>query len=107
MFKKILGGSASLLRKFIGSRNDRILKGIQPLVGQINSLEPQIKALSDDQLRAKTDEFKKRLYEGAQLNDLIPEAFAVVRETSRRTIQMRHFDSQLIGGIALHRGMIA
>ena len=107
MFKKILGGSASLLRKFIGSRNDRILKGIQPLVGQINSLEPQIKALSDDQLRAKTDEFKKRLSEGAQLNDLIPEAFAVVRETSRRTIQMRHFDSQLIGGIALHRGMIA
>jgi preprotein translocase subunit SecA len=96
MINKILSTSSALIKKIVGSRNDRILKGIQPLVVQVNSLEPQIKALSDGELRAKTDEFKKRLTEGAGLDSLIPEAFAVVRETARRTIQMRHFDSQLI-----------
>lgn len=107
MFGKILGTSSAFLRKIVGSRNDRILKSIQPLVVQINSLEAQMKALSDGALRAKTDEFKKRLAEGAGLDSLLPEAFAVVREASQRTIQMRHFDCQLIGGIALHRGMIS
>ena len=107
MITKILGGSAALLKKLVGSRNDRILKGMQPIVNQINSLEPEMKTLSDEALRAKTDEFKKRLADGAKLDDLLPEAFAVVRETGCRTINMRHFDSQLIGGIALHRGMIA
>ncbi len=96
-----------ILKKFVGSRNDRILKSIYPLVHQINSLEPQVKALSDEALKAKTDEFKKRFADGVSVDELLPEAFAVVRETSQRTIKMRHFDSQLIGGIALHRGMIS
>ena len=96
-----------ILKKFIGSRNDRILKGILPLVDQINALELQIKSLSDEALKAKTDEFKKRLAAGASLDELLPEAFAVVREVGQRTVKMRHFDSQLIGGIALHRGMIS
>ncbi|MBI4372782.1 MAG: preprotein translocase subunit SecA, partial [Candidatus Omnitrophica bacterium] len=96
-----------MIKKFVGSRNDRILKSMQPITDQISSLEPQMKSLSDEALKAKTDEFKKRLAEGAKLDDLIPEAFAVVREAGRRTINMRHFDCQLIGGIALHRGMIA
>ena len=107
MIHKILGGPAALIKKLVGSRNDRILKGIQPIVDQINSLEPQVKALSDEALRAKTDEFKRRLAGGSTLEDLLPEAFAVVREAGKRTINMRHFDCQLIGGIALHRGMIA
>lgn len=96
-----------IIKKIVGSRNDRILKSIHPLVAQINSLEPQIKTLSDEALKAKTDEFKKRLADGASVDELLPEAFAVVREVSQRTIKMRHFDSQLFGGIALHRGMIS
>ncbi len=96
-----------ILKKIVGSRNDRILKSILPLVDQINSFEAQTKALSDEALKAKTDEFKKRLSTGVPLDEILPEAFAVVREVSQRTIKMRHFDSQLIGGIALHRGMIS
>ena len=107
MIGKILGGSASLIKKLVGSRNDRILKSMQPIVDQINSFEPQMKTLSDHALRVKTDEFKKRFTGGATLDELLPEAFAVVREVGARTIKMRHFDSQLIGGIALHRGMIS
>ena len=107
MVFKLLGRTNALVRKIIGSRNDRILKSIQPIVDQINALELQMKTLSDGELRAKTDEFKKRLAEGSTLEQLLPEAFAAVREASRRTIQMRHFDCQLIGGVALHRGMIA
>ena len=107
MITKILGGGASIIKKLIGSRNDRILKGMLPIVGKVNSLEPQMKALSDEALRAKTDEFRKRLASGATVDDLLPEAFAVVREAGLRTINMRHFDCQLIGGFALHRGMIA
>jgi len=107
MLNKILGGTAVVLKKLVGSRNDRILKSIQPFVDQISSLEPSIKALSDEALRQKTDEFRARVAKGATLEELIPESFAVVREASRRTIHMRHFDCQLAGGVALHRGMIA
>ena len=96
-----------LLTRVIGSRNERLLRAYRRLVQQTNALEPQIEALSDEALRAKTDEFRARLRDGATLDDLLPEAFAVVREAARRTLRMRHFDVQLIGGIALHQGKIA
>ncbi|HET7216518.1 MAG TPA: preprotein translocase subunit SecA [Vicinamibacterales bacterium] len=97
----------TLLAKVIGTANDRELKRIRPFVAEINAKEPDIERLSDDQLRAKTAEFRERLANGATLDDLIPEAFAVVREAGRRVLNMRHFDVQLIGGIVLHRGRIA
>ncbi|MBW2216787.1 MAG: preprotein translocase subunit SecA [Deltaproteobacteria bacterium] len=100
MFEKIIKG-------VFGSKNERELKEMSPLVEKINSLEPDFQALSDEQLRAKTDEFRERLSNGETLDDLLPEAFAAVRETSVRSVEMRHFDVQLIGGIVLHRGMIA
>ncbi len=87
--------------------NERELKRLQPLVDKINGLEPQFQKLSDSQLKAKTDEFKARLKDGASLDDLLPEAFSAVREASKRTIGQRHFDVQLIGGIVLHQGKIA
>ncbi len=93
--------------KIFGSNNDRILKKIQPLIDEINALETEIQALSDTQMAEKTDEFKRRLTQGETLDDLLPEAFALVREASVRTLEMRHFDVQLIGGIALHNGTIA
>src|SRR5687768_18128328 len=97
----------TLLAKVIGTQNERELKRLRPLVDQVNALEASIKPLSDEQLRAKTDEFRSRLAKGEKLDDLLPEAFAVVREAGRRVLNMRHFDVQLIGGLALHRGMIA
>jgi preprotein translocase subunit SecA len=97
----------TLLAKVIGTANDRELKRIRPLVAEINAKEPETQQLSDEQLRAKTAEFRQRLADGAALDDLIPEAFAVVREAGRRVLNMRHFDVQLIGGIVLHRGRIA
>ena len=96
-----------LLKSIVGSRNDRELKRMNPLVEEINRLEPAFKTLSDTELRAKTDEFKARLSAGESLDDLLPEAFAAVREASVRTLGMRHFDVQLIGGIVLHEGKIA
>ena len=96
-----------VLAKVFGTHNERVLKSFQPLVDQINELEPGVKALSDEQLAAKTVEFKERLAGGATQDELLPEAFAVVREASWRILGMRHFDVQLVGGIALHRGMIA
>ncbi len=96
-----------LFTKIFGSSNDRILKKIQPLIDQINALEPEMQALSDEQMPAKTQEFKDRLAGGEALNDILPEAFALVREASVRMLGMRHFDVQLIGGIALHNGTIA
>jgi preprotein translocase subunit SecA len=96
----------TLFRKVFGSSNDRYIKSLNKLVEQINALEPTYEKLSDQDLKAKTDEFKKRLAEGATLDDLLVEAFATVREASRRTLNMRHFDVQLKGGIILHRGMI-
>jgi preprotein translocase subunit SecA len=97
----------TLLAKVIGTANDRELKRIRPLIAEINSKETEIQRLSDDQLRAKTAEFRQRVGNGETLEDLLPEAFAVVREAGRRTLNMRHFDVQLIGGIVLHRGKIA
>ena len=97
----------SLLKKLIGSRNDRLLKQYRKLVTQINGQEPKISALSDAELAAKTDEFRSRYAQGTSLDDLLPEAFAVVREAGKRVFGMRHFDSQLLGGIALHSGKIA
>ncbi len=96
-----------LLKKVFGSRNDRELKRMGRIVQKINALEPQISELSDAELRAKTDEFRKRLEEGETLDQLLPEAFAVVREAGKRVLGMRHFDVQLIGGIVLHEGRIA
>ena len=96
-----------LLTRVFGSRNERLIRGYGRAVRAAKELEPHIKSLSDEALRAKTDEFRRRLKEGATLDDLLPEAFAVVREAAQRTLRMRHFDVQLIGGLVLHRGMIA
>ncbi len=97
----------SILGAIFGSQNERDIKGITPIVEKINSLEPSIQKLSDDELKAKTEEFRKRLNEGETLDDILPEAFACVREASVRTIGLRHFDVQLIGGYILHKGQIA
>src|SRR4051812_2215032 len=97
----------TLLKRFVGSSNDREVKKIQPLVQKINELEPQISSLTDEQLQAKTPEFKQRFENGETLEDLLPEGFAVVRESGKRILNMRHFDVQLIGGVALHQGRIA
>src|SRR5512134_1841930 len=97
----------AVLRKVFGSKNDRELKRLQPLVDRINQLEPSLTSLSLDALQAKTSDFRQRLAQGASLPDLLPEAFAVVREVSRRLLGMRHFDVQLIGGMVLHEGNIA
>jgi len=94
-------------RKLFGTENERTLKKIAPLVCAVNEIEPRLEPLTDDQLRAKTGEFKEKLSQGASLDDILPEAFAVVREASRRTTKMRHFDVQLIGGAVLHQGKIA
>ncbi len=96
-----------VLSKVFGNANDRIIKRLMPLVEQINALESELAALSDADLAAKTPEFKARLEQGETLDDLLPEAFAVVREAAKRTLGQRHYDVQLIGGIALHRGDIA
>ncbi|HVN82655.1 MAG TPA: preprotein translocase subunit SecA [Terriglobia bacterium] len=97
----------TVLKKIFGSKYERDLKAAQPIVRLINSLEPTISKLSDEQLKAKTPEFKQRLAQGETLDDLLPEAFAVVREVSKRTLKMRNFDVQLIGGVVLHQGKIA
>ncbi len=97
----------NFLTKVFGSKNERELKKLQPLVAQINLLEPEIQTLSDDQLKGRTGLFRERLANGEFLDDLMPEAFATVREASRRTLNMRHFDCQLIGGVVLHQGKIA
>ena len=96
-----------LLTRVFGSRNERLVRGYARAVRAANQLEPQIMELGDEALRERTEEFRKRLKEGATLDELLPEAFAVVREAARRTLKMRHFDVQLIGGITLHKGMIS
>jgi len=96
-----------LLKKLVGSKNERELRRLQPLVDKINSLEAGLTPLADDALTAKTLEFRERLARGESLDDLLPEAFAVVREAGRRVLAMRHFDTQLIGGMVLHNGKIA
>ena len=97
----------SLIKKIVGSKNERELKRIQPLIEKINQFEPNILSLSDDQLRNKTIEFKERMDRGELLEEVLPEAFAVVRETAKRILGERHYDVQLIGGIVLHEGKIA
>ncbi len=97
----------TLLAKVVGTQNERELKRLRPLVAQVNALEPSIRALSDDQLRGKTAEFRQRVASGETLDELMPEAFAVVREAGWRILKMRHFDVQLIGGAVLHKGKIA
>ena len=97
----------NLLTQIFGSRNDRLLKQYRKTLERINALESGLSALSEAELRAKTDEFKQRFQAGESLDDLLPEAFAVVREGSKRVMKMRHFDVQLMGGIALHQGKIA
>ncbi|MCP3896186.1 MAG: preprotein translocase subunit SecA, partial [Bacteroides sp.] len=97
----------NLLTKVFGSKNERELKKIKPIVEKINAFEPQIQSMSDEALKAQTPLFKERLNNGESLDDILPETFATVREASIRTLQMRHFDVQLIGGIVLHQGKIA
>ena len=98
---------SSLVKMVIGSKNERELKRLWPIVAKINGLEPAVQALSDEQLREKTSEFKQRCQQGESLDALLPEAFAVCREASRRVLGMRHFDVQMIGGMVLHGGKIA
>ncbi len=98
---------SALLKKVVGSRNDRLLRRMQKQIVRINELESDLMALDDTALRAKTDEFRSRYQNGETLDELLPEAFAVVREASRRALEMRHFDVQLIGGMVLHQGAIA
>jgi preprotein translocase subunit SecA len=97
----------NLLSKVFGSRNDRLLRSMNKAVAQVSALEQGIAALSDEQLRTKTDEFRNRLTAGEDLDDLLPEAFAVVREAGKRVLGMRHFDVQLVGAMVLHDGKIA
>ena len=96
-----------LLNKLVGDSNEKAVKALQPIVDEINSLEEEMKSLSDEELKALTPEFKSRFESGESLDDLLPEAFAAVREASRRSLGMRHFDVQLIGGMVLHQGKIA
>ena len=92
----------TVLKKIFGSKYERDLKAAQPLVQEISILEPALSKLSDSELVGKTPEFKQRLADGGSLEDLLPEAFAVVREAGKRVLRMRHFDVQLIGGMVLH-----
>ncbi|RKR70210.1 protein translocase subunit secA [Acidovorax sp. 94] len=99
--------ATNFLTKLFGSRNDRLLKQYRKTVTRINAMEPDYEKLSDEQLKAKTQEFKERVAKGESLDDILPEAFAVVREGSKRIMKMRHFDVQLLGGMALHFGKIS
>ncbi|MDY6364899.1 MAG: preprotein translocase subunit SecA, partial [Cyanobacteriota bacterium] len=96
-----------IARKIFGSANDRYIRKQYKIVRHINELEPQFIKLSDDELKAKTVEFRERLKKGETLDDILPEAFATVREAAKRVLGQRHYDVQLIGGIVLHNGMIA
>src|SRR5205809_98808 len=96
-----------LLQKIFGSKNQRELKKLQPIVARIADLEASMKAKSDAELRAMTGEFKSRLDKGATLDEILPEAFALIREAGVRTVHMRHYDVQMIGGMVLHQGRIA
>ncbi len=100
-------GIEGIVRKMVGTRSDRELKKLRPLVSRINGLESKVQALTDDELKAFTPQARQRLENGEPLDDLLPEAFAVIREVGRRTMNMRHFDVQLLGGIVLHRGNAA
>src|SRR5471032_1927181 len=97
----------AVARKLFGSANERRIRSYQPRVAEINALEPELEALSDEALRGRTDAFKKQVGEGTSLDDILVPAFATVREAAKRTIGQRHFDVQLVGGIILHEGKIA
>src|SRR5262245_56057037 len=97
----------TILTKIIGTKNEREVKAMRPILERIAALEQTVTSLPDAELAAKTAVFKERLAKGESLDNLLPEAFAVVREAGRRVLNMRHFDVQLIGGIALHRGTIS
>src|SRR4051812_4075173 len=97
----------AILAKVFGTKNEREIKVMQPILAAINALGPELETLSDIDLAAKTIGFKERIAQGAPLDDLLTESFAVVREAGRRYLNMRHFDVQLVGGIVLHRGKIA
>ena len=99
--------ATNILTKIFGSRNDRLLKQYRSSVLRINAMETALEQLSDEALRGKTQEFKERLAKGETLDALLPEAFAVVREGSKRVMKMRHFDVQLLGGMSLHYGKIS
>jgi preprotein translocase subunit SecA len=97
----------TIINSIFGSQNEREIKKMQPIIEAVNGYEPEISKLSDEQLKAKTAEFRERLGKGEALDDLLPEAFAVVREASKRTLGLRHFDVQLMGGYVLHSGKIS
>lgn len=99
--------ATNFLTRLFGSRNDRLIRQYRKTVEKINGLEASMTALTDEQLQAKTGEFRERLGKGEELNAILPEAFAVVREASKRVMKMRHFDVQMLGGLALHDGKIA
>ena len=98
---------ANFLQKVFGSHNDRVLKRIVPTVERVNSFESELVLLSDDGLRSRTAVFRQRIENGEPLDDLLPEAFATVREAAKRTLGQRHYDVQIIGGVVLHQGSIA
>jgi len=102
-----LDGVAKVAQKVFGTKHERTVKGLRPLVAHINDLEPRFQAMSDDELRAMTWDFRRRLGRGATLEEILPEAYAAVREASWRTLKMRHYDVQMIGGVVLHQGRIA
>ena len=102
-----MAGLGSIARKLFGSSNDRRLKTYNPKVAEINALEPEVEALSDEDLRARTVEFRRQLADGADLDSLIAPAFATVREAAKRTLGQRHFDVQMVGGMVLNEGAIA
>ena len=110
---RFLTGFNQLLLKIFGSRNERVLKELWPIVEQVNSFDAEMKKLSDEALEKRADEFRNRLADGEALDDLLPEAFAAVREASFRHLKtpsgatMRHFDVQILGGVVLHQGKIA
>lgn len=98
---------SGLLKSIFGTSNERYLKSLEVVVEKINSFEPALQALSDEELKDKTIEFKEKIKNGATLDDILPEAFAVVREAAKRTLGQRHYDVQMIGGIVLHQGKIS
>lgn len=102
-----MGFINKLVTKFIGTKDERDFKRVQPQIAAINDLEEEFAALTDNQLKAKTEYFKNKLEQGTKLDDLLVEAFAVVREAGKRVLNMRHYDVQLVGGIVLHQGKIA
>lgn len=97
----------ALLKKILGDPNEREVKKLRSVIDKVNDLEASVEKLGDEQLKDRTDEFKEKLSSGAKLDDILPEAFATIREAAKRTIGQRHFDVQLIGGMILHRGQIA